>query len=228
MELSDLIEKQRRFDSERHTTYAWSSPITSDDLRPLLHNVLSLTGEAGEVANLVKKFDRGDFDFERLLDEIPRELADVVIYVFKIAYQSGIDLEKAILEKMASNEIRFPTSASAHAAAGAKPPILLDAELRAEHLPQSSLDMLARCYVDVKITPPASSMALVAGMLLAIRVAKLANREGNPDMVEYGWLELKETADAVNLSFDELVDLGRHYDEVVRILGLDGNATSPV
>lgn len=108
MHIQELIERQRSFDRRRVTTFEWSMPITKDESSALTHNALSLAGEVGELANLVKKYDRGDFDFETLVHELPNELSDILIYVLKIAYQANIDLERAVSEKMSSNELRFP------------------------------------------------------------------------------------------------------------------------
>lgn len=109
MNLNDLTEIQQRFDRSRATNFAWSQPVTADDHSALLHNTIGLAGEVGELANLVKKFDRGDFPFAKLISELPGELADILIYVIKISYQSGINLEAAMLEKLEENEIRFPS-----------------------------------------------------------------------------------------------------------------------
>ncbi|KJF20138.1 nucleotide pyrophosphohydrolase [Rhodococcus sp. AD45-ID] len=108
MNLNELTEIQQRFDRSRETNFPWSQPVTADDHSALLHNTVGLAGEVGELANLVKKFDRGDFPFAKLISELPGELADILIYVIKISYQSGIDLEAAMLHKLEENEIRFP------------------------------------------------------------------------------------------------------------------------
>lgn len=108
MDIRDLIQKQQGFDSRRETRFSWSQPITPDDHSALMHNTIALAGEVGELANLVKKYDRGDFPFAELMDELPGELADIMIYVVKISYQSGIDLEQALFRKWHENEIRFP------------------------------------------------------------------------------------------------------------------------
>lgn len=110
MDLNELVEMQRRFDSVRETTFPWSLPISAENSSALTHNVLALAGEVGELANLVKKFDRGDFSFEDLKKSMPGELADILIYLIKISYQSGLDLEKAFTEKLHQNEMRFPAS----------------------------------------------------------------------------------------------------------------------
>ncbi|MDP9998284.1 MazG nucleotide pyrophosphohydrolase domain-containing protein [Pseudarthrobacter sulfonivorans] len=114
MDLKQMMKLQQEFDSLRETTFQWSQQITADDTSALRHNVLALAGEVGELANLVKKFERGDFSYDRLMGLVPGELADVLIYLIKIAYQSGLDLEQAFLEKLSENEQRFPKSQEAH------------------------------------------------------------------------------------------------------------------
>lgn len=105
-----MVARQREFDLRRATTFDWSLPFSESDSRPLLHNVLALAGEVGELANLAKKYDRGDFDYDHLMGLVPGELADILIYVLKLAYQGDIDLERAFLDKIAQNEGRFPAS----------------------------------------------------------------------------------------------------------------------
>lgn len=112
MELKDLIQRQREFDERHETNFAWSEPITAEQSGPLIHNVLALAGEVGELANLVKKYDRGDFGFDVLIELLPSELADIFIYLVKIAYQSGVDLEAAFDRKLSENEVRFSDSES--------------------------------------------------------------------------------------------------------------------
>jgi len=41
-------------------------------------------------------------------EEIAEEIADIVIYVLYFCDVAGLDLEKALREKIARNEIRFP------------------------------------------------------------------------------------------------------------------------
>jgi NTP pyrophosphatase (non-canonical NTP hydrolase) len=61
----------------------------------------AVCGEAGEMANVVKKIRRGDF----LLDDpehkrkLAYEMADAVIYLSLMAQRIGVDLPEAIVEK---------------------------------------------------------------------------------------------------------------------------------
>lgn len=59
----------------------------------------AVTGELGEYANLRKKVERGDLTQEEAKSLLADELSDVVIYLDILAYQLGINLGEAIMEK---------------------------------------------------------------------------------------------------------------------------------
>ena len=63
--------------------------ITHGNTR-LIENTLGLVGEAGEVAEKIKKFFR-DEDFSK--EEIVKELGDVLFYITALANHIGSDLE---------------------------------------------------------------------------------------------------------------------------------------
>ena len=75
----------------------------------------AVLGELGELANIVKKFERGDFSngLEELVDYkdetitlremMAKEFADVVTYLDIGAFRAGVDLGQAVVEKF--NEI---------------------------------------------------------------------------------------------------------------------------
>ncbi|MFI9817959.1 MazG nucleotide pyrophosphohydrolase domain-containing protein [Saccharothrix variisporea] len=107
MELSELVALQQKFDENHSLAFDWSQPITDGDPRTLVHIALALAGEVGELANVVKKYDRGDIPFDDTLKLLPDELADIFIYLIKLSYQTGIDLESAFLNKLDVNEKRF-------------------------------------------------------------------------------------------------------------------------
>ena len=65
---------------------------------------LALCGEAGELANLVKKDWRGDAGDRR--EKMIAELADVGNYTFMLAEALGVDLEAAMLKKLIEVEAR--------------------------------------------------------------------------------------------------------------------------
>jgi len=63
---------------------------------PIIGRQLGLAGEAGEIANKVKKFIRDGYDKEELVmkqDEVADELGDVLWYVAAVAEVMGTNLE---------------------------------------------------------------------------------------------------------------------------------------
>lgn len=63
----------------------------------------AVLGELGEFANILKKFNRGDYDFNEARPKMAKELADVQTYLDLLAFRCGIDLGKATIEKF--NEV---------------------------------------------------------------------------------------------------------------------------
>lgn len=57
------------------------------------YTVLALTGEAGEMANELKKVMRGDRPLEQAKDSLISELGDVLWYVAACADELGVSLE---------------------------------------------------------------------------------------------------------------------------------------
>lgn len=77
---------------------------------------LALCGEAGELANLVKKEWRGDVDDEnrvRWKNKVASELADIRIYLELLAKAAGIDLDEAVETKIEELLVRWPHAAEA-------------------------------------------------------------------------------------------------------------------
>ena len=113
MTLAELAAQQHK------QSWRWFPNIAGD----LKHHVLGLAGEVGEVANLVKKWDRGDFElgdsiqverpYETQFDEqtyrevIGEEVIDVLIYVLNICAVLGIDPDEILEMKNELNESRF-------------------------------------------------------------------------------------------------------------------------
>lgn len=83
-------------------------PDTADDLN---HHILGLCGEAGEVANIAKKIDRGTHDLETARKDLAEEVIDVVIYAMNICAILGIDPNKVWDLKRAKNKQRFTKEA---------------------------------------------------------------------------------------------------------------------
>jgi len=72
---------------------------------------IKLVEEIGEVAEQISIRDRRkDGDKEAVIEELGKELADVIHYTIAIAGVNGIDLEKVILEKDLSAAIKYQHS----------------------------------------------------------------------------------------------------------------------
>jgi NTP pyrophosphatase (non-canonical NTP hydrolase) len=67
------------------------------------HWMQATVGELGELANIMKKVDRGDFTLEEAREAIGKELADVQTYLDIMAHKLGIDLGMATIRKF--NEV---------------------------------------------------------------------------------------------------------------------------
>jgi NTP pyrophosphatase (non-canonical NTP hydrolase) len=106
--IAELIRAQRNFDA-RHGLggKSWAQQIDQQHVSVLLELTVALTGEVGEFANVTKKIARGDFTLESGKPELRSELADIFVYLLKLAGQLGIDLEAEYENKMRLNEERF-------------------------------------------------------------------------------------------------------------------------
>ena len=79
----------------------------------ITYPALGLAGEAGEVADKVKKIIRDDKDTPEYRTEIAKEIGDVLWYCAVLAYDLGYDLQTIadmniwkLKERMASGKIR--------------------------------------------------------------------------------------------------------------------------
>ncbi|RZU32488.1 nucleotide pyrophosphohydrolase [Blastococcus saxobsidens] len=100
-DLADLTARMRAFTDERD----WGQ---FHDLKSL---TLALTGEVGEVAELVQWLPDSaarTVSDERLRERLGEELADVLLYLVRLADVAGIDLADEAAKKLERNESRFP------------------------------------------------------------------------------------------------------------------------
>ena len=93
MTLTDLTDLMNRFVADKGWYRADSrAPQTPRNI------AASLSIEAAEVLEHYQWTEA-----PRHPEELPGELADVALYLLQLAYLSGIDLEQAILDKLAVN-----------------------------------------------------------------------------------------------------------------------------
>lgn len=80
-----------------------------DKVDDLMHQTVALAGEVGEVANIVKKIDRGSFTLKDkiIFENLAEELIDVQIYLNNLYGILGINPDKVYAIKRAENEKRF-------------------------------------------------------------------------------------------------------------------------
>lgn len=90
---------------------------SNDELKDIMHWVLGITGESGEIAEKVKKIIRdkdGVFSPEDKI-EIAKEIGDVLWYLAVLAEQLGVTFESVAqnnLEKLQSRQQRGKLSGS--------------------------------------------------------------------------------------------------------------------
>ena len=99
-EIKELTEKIKKFRDERD----WKQFHNHKDM------ALSLVLEAAEVLEHFqwKKPSEVDDHAKACKSEIAEELADVAMYLFELADNLGIDLSKAIEDKMKKNGLKYP------------------------------------------------------------------------------------------------------------------------
>lgn len=100
-EIQLLIEEIRSFAQERN----WEQFHTPKNL------AMAIAGEAGELSAefqwlSAKQSEKSALDSEKLHD-IALEMADVQIYLLRLADVLGVDIPSAVREKIAINETRF-------------------------------------------------------------------------------------------------------------------------
>ena len=111
MNIETLIRLQAGFDESRGFANLpeASASLPTDVIARLEFSLIGLTGEVGEIANIIKKARRSlaTGTTEDDLRMLPEEAADVLSYLLKIAGQARFDLTFAYLTKMCLNSHRF-------------------------------------------------------------------------------------------------------------------------
>jgi NTP pyrophosphatase (non-canonical NTP hydrolase) len=81
------------------------------------HTLIHALEELGEVARLVLQWEgyKQAESAEQLHAELEEELSDVFVFLFKLAYQTGVDVEAALARGQAKAEARHPDLAQASA-----------------------------------------------------------------------------------------------------------------
>ncbi len=93
---------------------AWDKARGWDKVLPA-HTLVHALEEMGEVARLVLAWEgyKQAEDRERVRQELAEELSDLFVFLFKLAYQVGIDVEEALRQGQSKADARFPDLAEA-------------------------------------------------------------------------------------------------------------------
>jgi len=100
--LAEILEIVREFVRERD----W------DQYNLPLNLAVSMSIEAGELLELFQWKTNEDVEValkdERFREELASEIADVLVYLLRVADTCGIDPTKAFIEKMKKNREKYP------------------------------------------------------------------------------------------------------------------------
>ena len=97
------ISTFKEYQTEARKT-AWYDPALK-----ITYTTMGLVGEAGELANKVKKILRGDTNRQELIDGIRGEMGDVLWYLSALADDIGVDLSEIAdenIQKLRSRQQR--------------------------------------------------------------------------------------------------------------------------
>ena len=97
MELINVLEVLRQVNAERSKKVFGKYP----DEMSLSFWSNAVCGEAGEMANIIKKVERGDYSEDDLsvIKQIADEMADVIIYLDLLADRIGVNLSDSVIKK---------------------------------------------------------------------------------------------------------------------------------
>lgn len=104
VELNSIEDYQKSIveNSERWFPNAYDTPENQ-----LLTNLLGILGEAGEMADVHKKFLRGSLTAEEAKASMIEESIDLWHYLAQFWYYLKVDVKKEYLDKTEFNEQRF-------------------------------------------------------------------------------------------------------------------------
>jgi NTP pyrophosphatase (non-canonical NTP hydrolase) len=106
IDVSGAAEALRRFAQERD----WQQFHSPKNL------VMALSGEVGELTEIFQWMTEADShgaaSADRTAQAVRDELADVMLYLVRLADILGVDLDAAVASKLASNASRYPVETS--------------------------------------------------------------------------------------------------------------------
>ncbi len=87
----------------------WDRARGWDRVKPS-HTLIHALEEMGEVARLVLQWEgyKGAESLDKLRADLAEELSDVFVFLFKLAYQCGVDVEAALRAGQIKADERYP------------------------------------------------------------------------------------------------------------------------
>lgn len=102
LDITEFHQIQRKFVRERD----WEKFHTPKNL------VMALAGEAGELLEIFQWLSAEESETivkdPKKMKALRHELSDILYYLLRLSDKLGVDLEKALLEKMKENKKRYP------------------------------------------------------------------------------------------------------------------------
>ena len=102
--MDEMIERLKTFDRAHGWNGYEKAKTREEKIAELYKQVVHMTGELGEFANELKKDNRDGTWRPEVLQE---EVADMQIFLLKIALTLDMNLKKVFFEKVKKNEKRF-------------------------------------------------------------------------------------------------------------------------
>ena len=106
MNLPDIQQKLRKFAEDRN----WEQFHSPKNLS------MALAAEAAELLEifqwLTEEESKDIISSEKEIEQVKEEIADVFIYLVRLADKLNIDIEKEVLAKIALNEKKYPVELS--------------------------------------------------------------------------------------------------------------------
>ena len=104
--IKDLQDRLEKFAHERD----WNKFHTPKNL------VMAICGECGELADVFQWLSEDDSKKEnidpKLKDKAEEEIADIFLYVLRLAHKMDINLKEAALKKLELNKVKYPIDLS--------------------------------------------------------------------------------------------------------------------
>jgi dCTP diphosphatase len=98
MDIDDIAARLKKFTQDRD----WDQYHSPKNL------AISLAVEAGELLEIFQWLPENSTFDKTVYKKAAEEIADILIYAIMFSLKMGIDIEKAVIEKIAVNERKYP------------------------------------------------------------------------------------------------------------------------